>query len=71
MAFCPPGRKKVAVSGVSTVLYSNAYRWIREREVIPVRYISEKADRGAIPMRYIFYKAAREVIHVRVFELNL
>ena len=57
----------MAVSGVSTVLYSNAYRWIHEREVIPVRYISEKADRGAIPVRYIFNKADREVIHVRVF----
>ena len=67
MEFSPPGRKKVAVSGVSTVLYSNAYRWIREREVIPVRYIFEKADRGVIPMRYTFNKADREVIHVRVF----
>ena len=57
MEFCLPGRKKVAVRGDSTVLYSNAYRWIHEREVIPVRYI--------------FYKAAREVIYVRVFELNL
>ena len=71
MEFCPPGRKKVAVSGVSTVLYSNAYRWIHEREVIPVRYIFEKAAREVMPMRYIFYKAAREVIYVRVFELNL
>ena len=46
MEFCPPGRKKVAVSGVSTVLSSSAYRWIHEREVMPVRYILEKADRG-------------------------
>ena len=67
MEFSPPGRKKVAVSGVSTVLYSNAYRWIQEREAIPVRYIFEKADRGVIPMRYTFYKADREIIHVRVF----
>ena len=67
MEFCPPGRNKVAVSGVSTVLYSNAYRWIQEREVIPVRYIFEKADRGANSVRYIFNKADREVIHVRVF----
>ena len=67
MEFCPPGRKKVAVSGVSTVLSSSAYRWIHEREVTPVRYILEKADRGVIPMRYIFNKADREVIHVRVF----
>ena len=57
----------MAVSGVSTVLYLNAYRWIHEREVIPVRYIPEKTDRGVIPMRYIFYKADREVFHVRVF----
>ena len=67
MDFSPPGRNKVAVSGVSTVLYSNAYRWIQEREVIPVRYIFEKADRGANSVRYIFNKADREVIHVRVF----
>lgn len=67
MEFSPPGRNKVAVSGVSTVLYSNAYRWIQEREAIPVRYIFEKADRGVIPMRYTFYKADREIIHVRVF----
>ena len=67
MAFCPPGRKKVAVRGDSTVLYSNAYRWIQEREVFPVRYIFEKADRGVIPMRYTFYKADREIIHVRLF----
>ena len=71
MAFCPPGRKKVVVSGVSTVLYLKAYRWIHEREVIPVRYIFEKTDRGVITVRYIFYKAAREVIYVRVLELNL
>ena len=49
------------------ILYLNAYRWIHEREVIPVRYIFEKADRGVIPMRYIFNKVDREVIHVRVF----
>ena len=56
MEFSPPGRKKVAVSGVSTILYLNAYRWIHERDVIPVRHIFEKADRRAIPVRYIFNK---------------
>ena len=46
MEFCLPGRKKVAFRGDSTVLYSNAYRWIHEREVIPVRYISQGSPRG-------------------------